>query len=197
MVDRQAGERRENFRVNDKVLLAYQGLSREEVELRRRQYAQDMSSAFTLAQEMDELREQTANLRRQAEQEAAVIAQLIETLDRKLDRVIEVLMMHELGSRSPEPVTVDIGADGMGFGTTQAFEVGQALDIRLMMPSTGLGLHTFAQVVRCGESTKHDGFNVGVRFQFLRSSDRELLGQHLLQRQSMLLEERKHGIEEK
>ncbi|MDN5870783.1 MAG: PilZ domain-containing protein [Nitrococcus sp.] len=190
MVDRQPGERRENFRVNDEVLLAYQGLSRQEVELRRRQYAQDMSSAFTLAQEMDELRQQTAVLRRQAEQESPVSAQLIETLDRKLDRVIEVLMMHELGSQCPEPVAVDIGADGMGFGATQAFEVGQALDIRLMVPSTGFGLHTFAQVVRCGESGKRDGFTVGVRFQFLRSSDRELLAQHLLQRQSMLLRER-------
>lgn len=146
---------------------------------------------------MNELRQQTAILRRQAEQESAVIARLIEHLDRKLDRVIGVLMVHELGSRCPEPVAVDIGANGMGFASTEVFEVGQALDIRLIMPTTGLGLHTLAHVVRCGESGKGGGFNVGVQFQFLRSYDREILVQHLLQRQSMLLQQRKQGIEER
>lgn len=201
MADRQPGdpqgERRENFRVNDEILLDYRRLSRPEVELRRQQYTRDAPSAFALVPEMNELRQQTAILRRQAEQESAVIARLIEHLDRKLDRVIGVLMVHELGSRCPAPVAVDIGADGMGFGTTEVFEVGQALDMRVMMPATGLGLHTFAQVVRCGESGKRNGFNVGVQFQFLRSYDREVLVQHLLQRQSMLLRQRKQGLEER
>lgn len=184
-------ERRENFRVNDEILLDYRRLSQREVELRRQQYAQDAPSAFALVPEMNELRQQTAILRRQAAQESDVIARLIEHLDHKLDRVIGVLMVHELGSRCPAPVAVDIGAEGMGFGTAEVFEVGQSLDMRLMMPTTGLGLHTFAQVVRCGESGKRDGFNVGVQFQFLRSYDREVLVQHLLQRQSMLLRQRK------
>lgn len=191
------GERRENFRVNDEVLLDYSRLSRQEVEVRRRQYARDVPSAFALVPEMNELRQQTAILRRQAEQESAVITRLIEHLDRKLDRVIGVLMMHELGSRCPEPVAVNIGADGMGFGTTEVFEVGQALDMRLMMPATGLGLHTYALVVRCGESGNRGGFNVGVRFQFLQNYDQEVLVQHLLQRQSMLLRQRKQGLEER
>lgn len=196
MADQQPGdlhgERRENFRVNDKVLLDYRRLSREEVALCRQQYA---PSAFALVPEMNELRQQTAILRRQAEQESAVIARLLEQIDRKLDRVLGVLMMHELGNRCPQPVGVDIGADGMGFTATEVFEVGQALDMRLMMLTTGLGLHTFAQVVRCGESGKQSGFNVGVQFQFLRSYDREVLVQHLLQRQAMLLRQRKQGLE--
>lgn len=193
--DRQ-GERRENFRVDDKVLIDYERVSRQEMEFRRRKYAQDASSAFALVSEMNELHQQTAVLRRQAERESAVFARLVEHLDRKLDRVIGVLMKHEFGDRSPELLAVDIGADGMGFGATEVFEVGQALDIRIMMPTTGLGLHTFAQVVRCGESRTGSGFTVGIRFQFLREYDREVLLQHLLQRQSMVLRERKQRLEE-
>ncbi len=190
------GDRRENFRITDEVLLDYRCLPRQEVALRRQAYAQDASSAFALVTEMNELRQQTAILRRQAEQESAVIARLIEHLDRKLDRVIGVLMVHELGSRCPQPVAVDIGADGMGFSTSEVFEVGQVLDLRLMMPATGLGLHTFAEVVRCGESGKRGGFRVGAQFQFLRDYDREVLVQHLLQRQSMLLRKRKQELGE-
>ncbi|MCO6440354.1 MAG: PilZ domain-containing protein [Nitrococcus mobilis] len=199
MADRQPSgspeDRRENFRITDEVLLDYRRLPRQEVALRRQAHARDASSAFALVHEMNELRQQTAILRRQAEQESAVIARLIEHLDRKLDRVIGVLMMHELGSRCPQPIAVDIGADGMGFSTTEVFEVGQTLDIRLMMLAAGLGLHTFAQVVRCGESGKQSGFRVGVQFQFLRDYDREVLVQHLLQRQSMLLRQRKQELE--
>ncbi|EAR21545.1 hypothetical protein NB231_01504 [Nitrococcus mobilis Nb-231] len=189
-------DRRENFRITDEVLLDYRCLSRQEALLRRQAPAQDASSAFALVPEMNELRQQTAILRRQAEQESAVIARLIEHLDRKVDRVIGVLMVHELGSRCPQPVTVDISADGMGFSSTEVLEVGQVLDIRLMIPATGYGLHTFAQVMRCGESGKHSGSRVGVQFQFLRDYDREALVQHLLQRQSMLLRQRKQDLEE-
>ena len=190
------GERRENFRVNDTVLIDYERLSRQEMEFRRRKYAQEAASAFSLVSEMNELRQQTAVLRRQAERESAVFARLVEHLDRKLDRVIGVLMIHEFGDRPPELLSVDIGADGMGFGTIDVFEVGQALDMRLMMPATGLGLHTFAEVVRCGESRGRGGFNVGVQFQFLREYDREVLVQHLLQRQSIMLRQRKQELEE-
>lgn len=200
MVDRQPGdphwERRDNFRVSDEVLLDYRCISPEEMELRHKESDQGTLSAFALVPEMNELRQRTAVLRRQAEQESAVFAQLVEHLEHKLDRVIAVLMKQEFGNCCPQSVEVDIGAEGMGFATAEVFAVGQMLELRLLMSSTGLGLHTFARVVRCGESRDRSGYRVGVQFQFLHERDREVMIQHVLLRQSMLLRQRKQELEE-
>lgn len=200
MAERQPGdphwERRDNFRVSDEVLLDYNRIHPEEMELWHKEWVHGTLSAFALVPEMNELRQSTAMLRHQAEQESAVFAQLIEHLEHKLDRVIAVLMKQEFGNCCPQPLEVDIGAEGMGFATAEVFAVGQMLELRLIMPSTGLGLHTFAQVVRCGESRDRRGYRVGLQFQYLHERDREVMIQHVLQRQSMILRQRKQGMQE-
>lgn len=185
----EAAERRSNLRVPDQVLLDYEPLDEQEAALRRQGLEEAVPEAFAVASELHELRQDTVVLRRRAEQESSVIARLLDVLDRKLDRVAEVLMIHELGSRRPERADVDIGSDGMGFVVRQPLPVGTILDMRMILPSSGLGLRTFARVVHCGED--RDGtVRVGVHFEYLRKHDGELMAHHVLQREAIMLRDR-------
>ncbi|MGD8429296.1 MAG: PilZ domain-containing protein [Ectothiorhodospiraceae bacterium] len=182
-------DRREHFRVEDEVILDYRRVDAEQIARQRAAGAEDAPSAFSLVSHLHHLRQESIILRRAAERESASFARLVDMQDRKIEGLAEVLMMHELRDRTAVRVHVDIGADGMGLRLDEPLEEGQWLEFRVVLLSTGLGLHSYARVVHCRPDAE-GGFVVGTSFEFIREHDREMLVHHVLQRQSMMLRQR-------
>lgn len=184
------GERRSHYRVSDRGIMELTRLTPDQWEDRQTALAAPRVDAFALGSECQALRDQTAVLRRHAARESEAFAKLFDSLERRFDRMVAVLMLHELVPESGEPVSLDISAEGCGFAWPEPLPEGQGLELRLVFPSTGLGLHTLARVARCAHQPQAGDFRVGVRFEFCRDSDQELLVHHVLQREAALLRER-------
>lgn len=184
-----AGERRSHYRVSDRAIMELARLMPDQWEERRAALTAPRVDAFALGSECQALRDQTAVLRRHAARESEAFAKLFDSLERRFDRMVSVLMLHELVPESGEPLTVDISAEGLGFAWPEPLPEGQGLELRLVFPSTALGMHTLAWVAHCSDEPD-GGCRVGVRFEFCRDSDRELLVHHVLQREAALLRER-------
>ena len=183
------GERRSHYRVRDRAIMELTRLMPEQWQERQAALAAPRVDAFALGSECQALRDQTAVLRRHAARESEAFARLFDSLERRFDRLVSVLMLHELVPESGEPLSLDISAEGCGFAWPEPLPAGQGLELRLVFPSTALGLHTLGWVAHCADESE-GSYRVGVRFEFCRDADRELLVHHVLQREAALLRER-------
>jgi len=191
-ISRRLAERREHFRVEDEALVSYHRLPTvEDAAAGGQSRADGVPDAFELASIFGELKQKTTLLQPQARQEGPRLAEYLGTLDQKLDRLMEVLLARELQAEDPARQTVELGGEGMSFTAPEALRVGEQLELRLLLLSTGTGLRLHGRVVRCEAAQGSGGAHaVGVEFSFEREADRELLLHHLLHRQSELIRER-------
>lgn len=180
-------DRRKRYRVSDRALLDLVTVSPDAVAEARERLAAAWPDAFTLTAWFHELRQEQVVLRRHAERESQTFARLVEGLERRLDRLAEVLMMHEFDER-PALLEVDVSADGIGLIWPGPLAEGQAVRLRLLFPSTGLGLQTLAHVA--WREVAGGGTRVGLTLEFLHERQEELMVHHVLQREAMLLRER-------
>ncbi len=185
----ERNERRENFRVADEALLSFVVVTAGQAEQRRLALrAAALPHAFSLSSRLLELRQQSTVLRRHAQQESATFARLFDQLDHKIDLLGEVLMLQALGGREASTYTLDLGAEGMGLTLAKPYTPGTWLDMSLVFRSTGVGLRTFAEVLRCEAAGL--AHRVGLKFWFVHDFDSELLVYQVLTRQSQILRDR-------
>jgi hypothetical protein len=185
----ERGERRQNFRVAESVLLSFEPIEADCVEQRwQTLHAETLPDAFSLSSRLLELRQQSTVLRRHAQQESSTFARLYDQLDQKLDLISEVLMLQSFGQRKPALHDVDLGAEGMGLTVARPLTAGAWLDLRMVFRSTGAGLRTLAEVLRCEPAD--GGFRVGLKFRFINDFDSELMVHQVLTRQSKILREK-------
>lgn len=184
-------ERRENFRVKDLALVASRPLTPAQAKQWRHEEHSAVTDAFELASWFGELRQKTTLLHRQAQQESPRLADYVDTLDQKLDRLMQVLLIRDMDLQEHSPQEVDIGAEGLGFTGTSGVEEGQQLELHVLLLSTGTGLRLLGTVVRCQPLPEGEaGYDIAVTLEYQREADRELLLHHLLHRQSELIRER-------
>lgn len=182
-------ERRETFRVADEVLLSFEMMDAGQAEQRWLKLRREtLPHAFSLSSRLLELRQQSTVLRRHAQQESATFARLFDQLDQKIDLLGEVLMLQAFGERKASVHEVDLGAEGMGLMLPKSLSPGTWLDMRLVFRSTGVGLRTFAEVLRCDAAGT--GYQVGLKFRFVHDFDSELMVYQVLTRQSKILRDR-------
>ena len=186
---RQARDRRSCYRVSDRALVELVVLVPDQVPARRRALAEPRLDAFAAGSEFHQMREQVAVLRRHAARESEAFAKLFDGLDRRLDRLTAVLMSHELVPETTEPLDVDVAAEGLGLLWPQPLPDGTMLELRLVFPSTCLGVHSLGRVVHC-RGDAGGGYRLGIVLEFTNASDREMLAQHVVQRELALLRER-------
>ncbi|PWG63946.1 PilZ domain-containing protein [Spiribacter halobius] len=185
--DETGRDRRQRYRVSDWALVDLAPVSGDELEAIRERLRLAWPDAFSLSAQFHEMRQEQVVLRRHAERESATFARLMEGLERRLDRLAEILMVHEFGE-CPPPLEVDVSAEGMGLHWPRPLAEGQALRLRMLFPSTGAGLHTLAHVA--WREVAGGGTRVGLTFEFLHERQEELMVHHVMQREAMLLRER-------
>ncbi|KAB7622627.1 PilZ domain-containing protein [Alkalilimnicola sp. S0819] len=182
-------ERRSYFRVRDTVCLQVEPVPAHAVKGLVEQLQEPAPDAFYLASEFNLIRQETAVLQRQLSGQPTALRRYLETLDRKLDRVCEVLLVQSVAGGSARRVEVDISADGLGFEWPVAYPEGAHLDLRIVLLSTGGGVRVLGKVRRC-RACPDGGHRIGVAFEHLREADREMLVQHGLRRQASMLRSR-------
>jgi len=193
-------ERRRFFRINDAIGVAYRQLSAEEMEQGAETVARRASSdPQALLQTADKTIQTLLPLIRVKQPE---VAELLEAMDQKLSFLVDQL---EVESRLVERIAhrvheVNISACGMALVVDEPLVVGSVLALDLLLRPSEVHLHTHGVVVASQLAVRDQAeamqgtHYVRMEFQGMGVSDQELLIQHIVQRQSLLIRADKDAI---
>ncbi|MCK9532649.1 MAG: PilZ domain-containing protein [Gammaproteobacteria bacterium] len=184
-----ADERRDSFRIDDKVHLEYRVLSEDEYQRLLAQPIDELEESSLVGQLRD-LTAQAGNLLITIRKADPDVAHYLALLDRKIELVASQLE----GTRAGRPLTpdtrVNMSAGGMGLWRDQPLALGTKLDLHLMVFPSHLRVHALGEVVHAEEDPQapaHSRFRIGVLFTRLPESDKDALVRHLIERQSAQL----------
>ncbi len=179
-----SNERRQFFRIDDNLAIAYRVLREEEI------HADNASSQhmnlFSLLANYDVAID---NLLAQLHKTQPVVQEILSTMNKKLNCVINQL---EAESRTVERLThkvfeVNISACGLGFVVDDQLTPGSLLSLDLILHPTETHIHTHGKVVGADPVPEQKGEYVRIAFTHLSESDQETLIQHIVQRQGTIL----------
>ena len=191
-------ENRRSFRVAERVYLKYEVISDREFHegLDHRKLRKGVS---------DGLRSKILDLDARFEEklyvlrtESGRLAECMSILNEKLNAVIEQLpdlRQSKASLARSEPLTCDIGADGMAFPADKHLEDGTKVALRFLLESDNRYIETFARVVRNidppGDFDASRPFGIAVEFDGMKPAQKEMLIQHLFNRESETLRMRR------
>jgi hypothetical protein len=182
-------ERREYYRIEDRVALEINPLSRSGQA--GEEAAQDTSPLFDLLSELHVSEFESQHLLRQLDERDRVLNSFLKALTKRIDllgRVVAHTALGELGE--PQPVRLSEG--GVEFISYQDFAQGELLSVKMVLMPQAAGLLLRARVTHCDPAG--DGrFVIGTEFVNLPDAQRQLLARHVLQRQA---QQRRQALEQ-
>ncbi len=179
-------ERRRYFRINETVGIAYQLLDTEKED----HPLGNMPDVLELVSKQDK---QIERLLLEVEEEHPKVAELITVFNQKLERVVSQLMLEsQLVDRIAQRVKeANISACGIAFSTDEAIDLGACLTLELTLYPSDKAIQTKAIVVGCEPAPEGDLWFWRLDFFNMSEKAQETLIQHIVQRQSQQIKDRK------
>lgn len=196
-------ENRRSFRVSESVYLRYDVLTDEEfndgLERRKIRLGESYSSQALLVDIEARLGEAMYRLGAESE----LLGKCITLLNDKINVVIEELPgLRQSKAELAEslPYTCDVGADGIVYPSEQQLEIGTKLYMQILLASDNRFVESFCRVVRhteppAGNDSQAFPYGIAVEFQGMKPAQREMLIQHMFNRESETLRMRRLQIE--
>lgn len=197
----QQKENRRSFRVSEAVYLKYEVLSDKEFHegLDRRKLRLGLDNgANSMLVDIDARLSQAMYM---LSNESDLVGKCITLLNDKLNLVIDQLPSLKKAKSSLAklpPQTCDVGADGMVFGADQALAEGTKLHIQFLLEADNRYVETFCTVLRRTDPPdSNSGMQYGIVVEFygMKTEQREILIQHMFNRESETLRMRRLEIE--
>ena len=191
-------ENRRSFRINEAVYLKYELLSDREfhegLDRRKMRLGLNDGAQATLV----DLDARLAEAMYLIPGESEHVGRCLTLLNDKLNVVIDQLPgLREKKSSLAKlpPQNCDVGADGMVFGADRELEVGAKLYVQFLLSSDNRYVETFCKVVRLTDppDTSYPDlkYGIAVEFQGMKPAQREILIQHMFNRESETLRMRR------
>ena len=186
-------DRRRYFRINDWVGLSYRVLTPEEMQGSIDAINVQISSAKVI----EAIDKELASALNVLWQNNPAAANVIGLLNKKLDFIAAELQMDYLGAGlvDHEDTQVNISACGMSFESDERFDVGQVLELNLLLKPMNSSIKLKGCINACERSHLETSKNYLLRIDFLETDThvQEELIQHIVKRQSMQLNEQREG----
>ncbi len=191
-------DNRRSFRVSEDVYLKYDVLTDEEfvegLERRKLRLGDNDSAQAALVEVESRLSE--AMFLMNGENNA--LGRCITLLNDKINIAIEqlpALRENKASLARTAPQCCDVGADGMVFSSKRPLDVDAKLHLRFLLSSDNRYVECFARVVRLTEppDTHDNGLTYGIAVEFsnVPPAQREILIQHMFNRESETLRMRR------
>jgi len=196
-------ENRRSFRISESVYIKYEILTDEEfhggLEHRKIRLGQDDGAQALLVDIESRLGEAMFMMTSDSDH----VGKVLTLLNDKLNVVIEQLpglRQTKASLANTQPLTCDVGADGMVFPSEQQLAVDSKLHLQFLLSSDNRFVETFCKVVRATEpphGNDSDVWRYGVAVEFIgmKQAQREILIQHMFNRESETLRLRRLQIE--
>ena len=177
-MDPTGSERREFFRISDRLLLEFKEVSRQEsLVLEKTLKGPDLFPGLA-ASGADALPERSAFRKNE-------LYAYFESIDRKMDAIIELLSVKDKGFQSAY-IDVTISGSGLKYCSPIKLDEGAYLELRIGLPSfPGRPIRALGRVVRVTPTRTEDGegWDTAVSFAAISEKDRDVLVGHIFSRE--------------
>jgi len=196
-------ENRRSFRINESVYVKYEILTDLEfhggIEHRKIRLGQDDGAQALLVDIEARLGEAMYRLNAESEQ----VGRCMTLLNDKLNVVIEQLpglRQTKASLANSPPLNCEVSADGLVFPDKERLEVDTKLHLQFLLSADNRFVETFCRVVRHtdpppGNDTDLLPYGIAVEFIGMKQAQREILIQHMFNRESETLRMRRLEIE--
>lgn len=183
------GERREFFRVEDRVLLRYRRVAREAAQGSAEELF-DNGEVFWLMRELRSVDAEHHSRLRGLSDNNRELGLYLKALNRKIELIAAALVAYDRSRHGIPEQSVTLSEAGLDFSVDRLPDSplpqpGEMLALQLVLLPEYLALALWAEVVSI------DGQRVGVSFVHQRESERQILARHALQVQ--IASRRKQG----
>lgn len=182
-------ERRRFFRIDDTLGVAYRKLTAEELE----KYDGDQLCPVDALNLIASYDTKIANLTGQLHTKDTLVAEILETINAKINTVIDQLdLENELVQRVAHKVQeVNISACGMGLFIDELVPPGETISLDLLLKPSQLHLLCYAVIVASAPAEEEGMFFTRMDFVNMTPHDQEILIQHIVKRQGLQLREQR------
>jgi PilZ domain len=182
-------ERREHFRIRDKVLLRYRVLAEEAVEEERREVLMHASRTETLAAGLRGIDRRLSTLMLNIRRRDAAVGEALDLLDHKLALIARLIAVDvqrpQADNYADHCLTaVSISGGGMAFSAPSPLQKDLQLALSVVLVPIEHAMRMIGRVIDC--KSDQNGHLIAVAFTALREDDREQLIAHLLRTEAAL-----------
>lgn len=177
----QSQERRRFFRIDDEIVLFYRSVDGSETpdleEIKRQ-----MADPFSLGASLELLSQDAQSLLHRIHREQPDVADFLQILEKKIDIIAQAVMRTHSDLADQPTHKVSLSASGIAFDAEENLANGQALELKLVIPPSLVGIVTYGRVVY-SQKNADQGYRIGVDFLTMQEQDREYLIRHVVKRQ--------------
>jgi hypothetical protein len=187
-------ERREFFRIKDRVVLEYRAITAAEMECVLLRIRDEVPDRFTTAASFAGSSRQMKHLLQNLSGQSPDLALCLQTLDKKINLLAQLLVAETMRVEGACLREVSLSAGGMAFNAERELTPGELLETRLVLFPSMTGILAVARVVSCewrGEVNGGMPWRLAVEYEYIREPDRDLLIKHLLTLQAEMLRARR------
>jgi len=189
-------ERRNYFRLCNKVYVGYRKASDEDVQqfLNNEDYIQ--SDSIDITYQLDQISRQMSPLLINIRRDSPGVAQYVDLLNQKIDLISSIVSFQQFKMDTEQGVlenaeTMDISEGGFSFKSSQELALGSYLFCKIAIIGYRLGMETFGKVVRQEPIKNETGkFSIAVVLPYLKEIDRKNLTRYILDKQREQLRNR-------
>lgn len=190
-------ERREFFRIDDSLSLSYRQIPPDTLPAAAERLEHELDSDFTVLGDLAAVTQEMTGTLHQIEVARPEIAAYLKALDRKIDIIGRALLAQTTELLNQPTQSVNLSASGISFQSSQSVAPGSILELKILLMPSHAGILCLAEVVGCdllGDPCAR-AYRLRTRFHKIRDRDRDVLIQHLIQRQGAQLRKAREALE--
>ncbi len=180
-------ERREYFRIEDEVTLVYRPIDQDEVPALKRKIEIQNPDKFTIAASFIASTRRMNRMLDGVSLRNGELAGYLKSLDEKLNLLARLFVADEVDVEHRPKNKVSLSAGGLAFSTGRELQVGQLLEVRLVLHPSMIGVLAVGEVVQSVEEIGEidaPSWQVSISYAHIRENDRDLLCRHIIQRET-------------
>lgn len=179
----QAQERRQYFRIDQRVSLELKVVSEQEIANHPDPTQFDVSPNFLLLTELQALDTDTNHLLRKIAEKDNNIAALFRVMHSKIERIAQAVASSEMTIGKAAIQEVNLSEGGLQFRHDEPIEQGTFLSIKLIFPESCIGLLLYGQSLRSDQMA--DGNHIiSVEFIKMPENCRMILARQIFESQA-------------
>ncbi len=191
-------ENRRSFRVSEAVYLKYEKLTEEEFNAGIDHRNLRLGIVDGSQSKLVDIEARLSEAMYLLNGENSAMGRCITLLNDKINVAIEQLpnlRASKVSLAQSPPQTCDVGADGIVFSSKESLSVGDMLHLRFLLSTDNRYIESFCKVIRLTDPPATDrpelAFGIAVEFVNLPPAQREMLIQHMFNRESQTLRMRR------
>ncbi|MCU7830730.1 MAG: PilZ domain-containing protein [Candidatus Thiodiazotropha sp. (ex Myrtea sp. 'scaly one' KF741663)] len=189
-------ERREFFRIDDAIQVSYSVIQAADLPASIDDRLQD--DRFSVMTRMQAISQHLSAPLHRIEQRDPDVADYLKALDEKINLLGQSFLAEESELLGQPSRSVNLSAGGLAMDIVEPLEIGNLVEIKLLLLPSYTGVLAYGEVV--GVDASQDGdvgypHHVRINFSLIRNSDQDALIRHIMRRQGEMLRQRREQQE--